>query len=176
MSWKSLSVFSAVVVSLHGQTDWDCNHVSFFPTDVCLVYDNTPAKFVCNGTDTVTLEYFSGDTNCTGTATSIGTVDELDFQCDQSASCDYFDMLLYNDTDCANYIGQFPIIYDQCIPDNGTFGGYKLDCTDTEIVYKVYSENDCSGSSGSFELDPNEFIDDEDTFADCLEVRWCHQK
>ena len=160
---------------LCAQTDWNCNHYGFFPTDACLYFGGGYSfEFECNGTGSM-IQNIYGTETCSGSIVFSQPADDSeDYQCDQSGPCDSVGLAVYNDSICTDYIGGFAYAIGECISDNGT--SYQFECTDTDIIQQYfYSSENCTGPSITFETDPSNFANGQ-CYEVCLENKLTNNK
>lgn len=137
-------VFSALVIHLCAQTDWDCNHYGFLPTDTCLDFGSFSTIYECEGTDSLKQVAYNSD-NCSGTELGSRYLNDTDFQCDQSETCDYMSIAVYNDSSCTEFGYQTAYVIGECIITSN-YSSLEFDCSDTAVIENTYLNQDCSGS------------------------------
>ena len=137
---SSLLLLFSVVYS---QSDWGCNHWSLFPTDYCYISTSSLTyKYVCNGTDTITYEAYSSESDCesstdVGTTISYSISDTLSstVECDNDESCGYFSMTCSDTTFLV-------FVVDVCYSTDIIYS-----CSGSTLTQTSYAESDCSGST-----------------------------
>ena len=140
----SAILFSVVL----GQTnnDWNCDHYTFYPTDICLPLSSSYTyKYTCNGTDTIRWDSWtdvddceSGDDPTSTYQISLDAVNGDFSECDNGEPCGYYSVVC----DDSTYVF-LPVGVCYSFSSNSVY----YDCSGSDLIANVYTTNDCTGSS-----------------------------